>query len=287
MTLRNVLYTPKLKANILSLGCLDEQGCQITHGKGVLTIRDENGRLLTTIKRSSGRLNLLKLYTMENCLQIREDATWKWHQRYGHHNFDSLISLSSKNMVRGLPIMHKVNKLCHECVHSKQSRSSFPSQSSYGAEKPLELIHDDLCGPIEPETLGRSKYFLLLVDDCTRMMWTSMLRQKSDALEAFQRFQVVAESESSLKIKTLRTDHGGEFNSKTFFDFYLHSGIKRQLSAPYSPQQNGVVERRNIIILNMVRSMLKGKKFTSCFLGRSSKHLSLPTQQKSNKEFRR
>ena len=127
ITLMNVLYTPKLKAKILSLSCLDEQGCQITLGKVILTIRDENGRLLTRIKRSSGQLYLLKLYTIENCLQVSEDATWKWHQRYGHLTFDSLISLSSKNMVRGLPIMHKVNKLCHDCDHSKQIRSSFPS----------------------------------------------------------------------------------------------------------------------------------------------------------------
>ena len=93
ITLMNVLYTPKLKANIMSLGCLDEQGCQITLGKGILTIRDENGRLLTRIKRSSGRLYLLKLYTLENCLQVSEDATWKLHKRYGHLNFDYLISL--------------------------------------------------------------------------------------------------------------------------------------------------------------------------------------------------
>ena len=104
ITLMNVLYTPKLKANILSLGCLDEQGCQITLGKGILTIRDENGMQLTRIMRSSDRLYLLKLYTMENCLQVSEEATWKWHQRYGHLNFDSMISLSSKNMVRGLLI---------------------------------------------------------------------------------------------------------------------------------------------------------------------------------------
>ena len=82
--------------------------------------------------------------------------------------------------------MHKVDKLCHDYVHSKQIRSSFPSQSSYKAEKPLELIHANLCGPIEPKTLGGSKYFLLTVDDCTRIMWTSILRQKFDALEAFQ-----------------------------------------------------------------------------------------------------
>ena len=92
-----------------------------------------------------------------------------------------------------------------------------------------------------------------------------MLRQKSDALEAFQRFQVAAESECSLKIKTLSTDHGGEFNSNAFYDFCLQSGIKRQLSAPYSPQKNGVIERRNRIILNMVRSMLKEKRLPRVF----------------------
>ena len=59
ITLTNVVYTPKLKANILSLGCLDEQGCQIKCGKGVLKIRDENGTLLTTVKQSSGQLYLL------------------------------------------------------------------------------------------------------------------------------------------------------------------------------------------------------------------------------------
>ena len=74
-----------------------------------------------------------------------------------------------------------------------------------------------------------------------------MLRKNSDALEAFQRFQVAAESESSLKIKTLRTDHGGKFNSNSFSDFCLHSGIKRQLPG------------RNKIILKLVRSMLKEK----------------------------
>ena len=155
--------------------------------------------------------------------------------------------------------MHKVNKLCHECVHSKQTRTSFPSQSSYRAQKPLELIHGDLCGPIELVTLGGSKYFLVLVNDCTQMMWTSMLRKNSDSLKAFKRFQVAAKSEKSLKIKSLRTKHGGEFNSKVFSNFFLQRGIKIQLSPPYSPRQNGVVERRNKIILNMVRSMLKDK----------------------------
>ena len=91
-------------------------------------------------------------------------------------------------------------------------------------------------------------------------MWISLLKQKSESLLAFKNFKLFAEAEKGMKIKTLRSEKGGEFNSSEFDNFYVHSGIKRQLIAPYSPQQNGVVERRNMIVMSMVRSMLKGAK---------------------------
>lgn len=88
-------------------------------------------------------------------------------------------------------------------------------------------------------------------------MWTILLREKSEALTKFKRFRVVAEQETNAKIKTFRTDRGGEFNSHEFAEYCDNAGIKRHLTAPYSPQQNRVVERRNITLLEMVRSILK------------------------------
>ena len=86
-----------------------------------------------------------------------------------------------------------------------------------------------------------------------------MLHCKSDAFEAFKHFKKLAETEKGMKIKTLRSDRGGEFTLDEFSKYFLEYGIKRQLTAPYSPQQNGAVERKNITVVSMVRSMLKAK----------------------------
>ena len=117
----------------------------------------------------------------------------------------------------------------------------------------------DICGPISPSTLGGSTYFLLIVDDFSRLMWVSILKSKSDALTEFKRFKALAEAEQDTHIKGLRSDRGGEFTSEAFADFCTSQGIKRQLTMPYLPQQNGVVERRNRTILSLVCSMLKEK----------------------------
>ena len=100
ITLKNVLYTSSLKANILSLGRLDEEGYDIRLHKGFLTIHDDRGFLLTKVQRSLGRLYPLKL-------DISEDRTWLWHKRYGHLNLASLKILSSQNLAKGLPTIHK------------------------------------------------------------------------------------------------------------------------------------------------------------------------------------
>ena len=168
-----MLYTPSLKANILSLGRLDEEGYDIRLHKGFLTIHDDRGFLLTKVQGSSGRLYPLKLDIIEHCLQISEDRTWLCHKRYGHLNLASLKILSSQNLVKGLPTIYKREELCSNCVTSKQVRKSFPSSTKLRASRPLELIQGDLCGPFAPETLGGSKYFLQLVDDGTRMLWVS------------------------------------------------------------------------------------------------------------------
>ena len=219
ITLKNVLYTPSLKANILSLDRLDEDGYDIRLHKGFLTNHDDRGFLLTKVQRSSGRMYPLKLDIIEHCLQISEDLTWLWHKRYGHLNLASLKILSSQNLVKGLPTIHKREELCSSCVTSKQAIQSFPSSAKFRASRPLELIHGDLCGPFAAENLGGSKYFLLLLDDCTRMLWVSLLKQKLEAFEAFKSFKAQAEREKELKLICLRTNNGGEFTSKEFISF--------------------------------------------------------------------
>ena len=106
---------------------------------------------------------------------------------------------------------------------------------------------------------------MLFIDNFSRKTWVYFLKEKSQAFEAFKIFKSMVEKEKGLKIKSMRSDRGGEFLSKEFNKFCEDNGIRRFLTAPYSPQQNGVVERKNRTILNMVRSMLKSKKMPKEF----------------------
>ena len=261
LSLGNVLFVPKLEANILSLGRLDEEGYRMIMGEGKLTIFNPNGLLFAEVYRSKGRLYLLKLSIVDQCL-IMTEATpkdWIWHSRFGHLNFRTLKEMSTKKSVEGLPPINIPNKLCRNCIAGKHHRTPFPKKSAFRATEPLELIEMDICGPISPSTLGGRRYFLLIIDDFSQLIWVAMLQHKSDALEAFKKLKALAETEKGVKLKALRTDRGGEFTSTEFSNYCISNGIKRDLTAPYSPQQNGVAERKNRTVMSMVRAMLKAK----------------------------
>jgi transposase InsO family protein len=146
-------------------------------------------------------------------------------------------------MVRGLPPISHADQFYDTCVLAKHRRGAFPKQSKYRVNKVLELVHGDLCGPVKPTTPGGWRYFLLLVDDATRYMWVVLLATKSKATSAIMRIQAAAEKECGRKLWVLRTDNGGEFTAAEFAAYYADKGVTRHFSAPYTPQQNGVVER--------------------------------------------
>eukprot|EP00253_Pinus_taeda_P032402 PITA_32402 len=124
------------------------------------------------------------------------------------------------------------------------------------ASKPLELIHIDLCGPIRKKSPCGEEYFILFIDDFFKICLIGPLKHKDEAFEKFQAFKALVENESDQKIKCLKFDRGGEFISDEFFDFCVQHGIKREFSTARTPQQNGVVERMNILVQEMARAML-------------------------------
>ena len=127
-----------------------------------------------------------------------------------------------------------------------QANMTTLSQStSYRAAEVLELVHGDLCGPITPSTAGGNRYIFVLIDDHTGYMWSILLKEKGEAFNNFKRFKAIAEHETKATIKKFQTDRGGEFTSSKFTIFCETSGIQRNLTAPYAPEKNGVVERRN------------------------------------------
>jgi hypothetical protein len=265
--LTEVYYIPELKSNIVSLGQLEEKGFKYVEENGRLCVYDQERTLLISAPRVDNRLYLGKFGLVPPiCLLAQsEDVSWDWHTRYGHINFRSLSDLSSKGMVEGLPSVKRVERICDGCVLGKQHRKPFPQVSSFRAQRGLELVHTDLCGQITPKSIGGASYFLLVVDDYSRYMWVEMLKSKDQALEMFKKVVARAENESGAKLKAMRTYRGREFNSNMFSIFCSEGGIKHYTTTPYTPQQNGVVERRNQSVVEMARCLLKAMKVPSVF----------------------
>ena len=111
-----------------------------------------------------------------------------------------------------------------------------------------------------------------MIDDHSRYMWTILLKEKSEAFDRFRRFKWLIEQETKASIQTLRTDRGGEFTSQEFQVFCDNNGVRRHLTAPYSPQQNGVVERRNRTLMEMTRSIMKHMKIPNYMWGEAVRH---------------
>ena len=273
-TLNEVYYIPSLQSNIISLGQLSKDGYKIVLKGENLWVHEGNGDLLIKVRRSSNRLYKIIIHSGDSkCLMARHDnVSWLWHSRLGHVNFKALKLMFAANMVYGMPKINLPSEICTGCLMLKQVRKAFPKKSSFTAKKALELIHGDLCGPITPCTPGGNKYIFVLIDDYTRVIWTYLLKNKNDAFDAFKRLRALVETSPEKKIITFRTDNGGEFTSREFNQYCDKAGIIRHFSAPYSPQQNGVVERRNRTLIEMSRSLLKEMNMPNHFWGEAVRH---------------
>jgi transposase InsO family protein len=137
----------------------------------------------------------------------------------------------------------------------------------------LELMHGDLCGLVMAAIPSGRKYFFLLVDNLSRYMLLVLLTMKSEALVVFTAFQKRAEAEARRKLGKLRTDRGGEFMGANFINNYTKQGVQWHLTAPYTSEQNRVVERRNQTVMGMARSMLKAMCMPSWLWGNRSPRL--------------
>ncbi|KAJ6972984.1 hypothetical protein NC653_033347 [Populus alba x Populus x berolinensis] len=268
-----VYYVPELKNNLLSIRQLQERGLTILIQGGVCKIYHPVKGLIIQTEMSMNRMFILLSHTpvsltapSEGCFYTSSpDLFHLWHRRYGHLSYKGLKALQHKGMVHGLPQFQVSDTTSINCIHGKQHRGIMPAKSTWRASQPLELIHADICGPISPISNSGKRYTLCFIDDFSHKSWVYLLTAKSEALLCFQFFKKLVEKEKAFNIKCLRTDRGGEFTSTEFTDFCKANGIKRQLTTAYTPQQNGVAERKNRIVMNMVRSMLSDKQLPKTF----------------------
>ncbi|KAK1424407.1 hypothetical protein QVD17_19736 [Tagetes erecta] len=206
--------------------------------------------------------------TETTCLiaHASNDESQLWHRRLGHSNFRNMNRLVSGNHAVGIPSKKfSTTDLCPACLKGKQHRMSFKSKLENSISKPLQMLHMDLFGPTNVQSIGRKSYCFVIIDDFTRFSWVYFLHAKSETAELLKEFIIKVENQLECKVKILRSDNGTEFKNANVDLFCAEKGIARQFSAPRTPQQNGVAERKNRTLIEAARSMLADAKIPITF----------------------
>jgi hypothetical protein len=243
--LRNVLYVPGLEKNLVSISCLEDKGNIIAFmdGKVLSQHKDSNIENARVIGSREGNLYRLLEQNEEALVHDKVNPNEIWHRRYAHINYQALPFL--RRMVEGIPELKSTHEgICKGCALGKNIKKPLPNSNNRSKEI-LDLIHSDVCSLMPVRSLGGSLYYVIFIDEYSRKTWLYLLKTKDKVFNKFQEFKAEIENLTNRKIKTLRTDNGGEYTSKEFIAFCKSTGIRREMTVPHNPQQNGVAEIKN------------------------------------------
>jgi transposase InsO family protein len=173
--------------------------------------------------------------------------------------------LKGEHVLGPTDVCFEKDRPCAACQAGKQVGITHPSKNVMTTSRPLELLHMDLFGPVAYLSIGGIKYGHVIVDDFSCFTWVFFLQDKSEIQSTLKRFLRRAQNEFKLKVKKIRIDNGYEFKNLQVEKYLAKEGIKHEFSAPYTPQQNGVVERKNRTLIDMARTMLGEYKMPKRF----------------------
>ncbi|CAM8934624.1 unnamed protein product [Rhodiola kirilowii] len=254
LKLTNVSYVPDIRKNLVSGAVLDAHGFKIVF-ESQKVVLSKNGMYVGRgyVKDGMWKLNVIAIKTInkESSSAYLLESSNLWHGRLGHVNYDSIRNLMKLDCIPKLQIdsEHK----CEICVEAKLTRTSFHSVER--DTEPLDLIHSDLCDLKFMPTRGGNKYFVTFIDDSSKYCSIYLLKSKDEAIEKFAMYKLEVENQLDKKIKRLRSDRGGEY-VEPFGALCAQTGIIHEVTPPYSPQSNGIAERKNRTIKEMMNAML-------------------------------
>lgn len=272
--LKNVMYSPHLRRNLISAACLDKEGAKFTGGNGKFKVTKQNKNLFTATLKD-GVYRIFPSKTDKVKIVQKFDASVKgeeknknqailWHRRLSHTHIDNIKRAYNNQSVKGLPKIVDSIK-CESCKLNKQRRVSFSSLPETQSKRPLERVFMDTWGPTRVKGRGGEKYFLSITDDYSRKVSVYPIKSKDLVFKVFERHITRAERFLDTKLKSIRTDNGSEFLNRHFQKFCSDTGVKHELTNTYTPEQNGVAERFNRTLMDGVRTVLSESGLSESF----------------------
>jgi Integrase core domain/GAG-pre-integrase domain len=202
----------------------------------------------------------LKHITEHTLSTANTPLDWEtWHCRFGHVSYDGLSKLLAHNLTNGFEVNESSPKPeCITCIEAKQSEKPF-SQMPNRETTAGEMTHMDLWGKYEIASINGSYYYLLMVDDTSQYTTVTFLKSKDQAVQCIKEYLTHLTVRNKMP-QAIRTDCGTEFTNADLKSWCACKGIDIQMTAPYSPSQNGVAERMNCTLVELARAMLIGAK---------------------------
>jgi hypothetical protein len=258
---KDVMLVESLSYNLLSVAQLANMGFATFFDVGIVVLlwsKSLNVAHVGHVKNGLYVIDFSKEVTKAaTCLMAKVDVGWLWHRRLGHVNMRTLQSLHKGNHILGLTdLTFSKDCVCRACTEGKMHELPHPSKTIISSKRVIELLHMDLFGPPTYASLGAKKYCLVIVDDYSRYTWVFFLAHKSETQQTVKDFTNEVQRQYGHNILMIRSDNGTEFKNYTLNDFLSDEWIRHQYSSPYTPQQNGIAERKNRTLIDMARTML-------------------------------
>lgn len=266
ISIKEVLHIPDLAVNLLSVYRMVKNGNTVTFNAEGCTIFDAYGEVIAKCREKNGTYKLR--VTKENCyLAKRESSANEWHSKLGHLCYKHMCKLRSGG-AQGVNFTDDNGSIknCETCAKAKLARAPFKNATTE-TKQILELIHTDVNGPMEVESIGGSRFVVTFIDDFTRKVFIYLIRHKSDVFERFLEFKNFIELQTESKIKRVRSDNGTEYTCNRFTELFKRTGIKAERTTPYTPESNGVAERMNRTLKEKAKCLLVEAKLSKRFWG--------------------
>lgn len=256
-TLKEVWYVPKLKQNLFSITAVAAKGIKYT-GSGEQLVFYRGDKELFKAKLHN-KLYLINFNIVEKNYANAANLE-KWHARFGHVSIDSIKRMAKIGAVNDLAITNTEKNVCIDCKMNKCTNSTHPNKSSSKARKPGHTLHMDTAGPSDVPSLGNSKYTVLCKDESSAYRLIDFVKSKDEIPSVVKKFISRATLETGNEVLKLVTDNGSEFCNTTVKSFLESRGILHHKSAPYTPMQNGYIERDFRTVKESTKTLLHNSK---------------------------